>query len=234
MKHYFSVGLFCLGLMLTNGVGARNAGVLKIDSVGNAASRVLKNNLVEIKVQLDGVFVNFEVSGKNKKFNVQIASEQGKLAFTNKQCIIAYQANAISTVSFVIQKTDFLLIPFEDMNKRLVFYRIPLNLKNGETHSVLPFFILKEQYCLFNIKTSKMLVYEEAKIENLKKGKTTFVTNMSVFHLDRTDDQSYHEFFSVEKEVKLAENVAPITVKNTLISMMRDFYDSYTINAYFN
>ena len=99
MKHSFFVGLFCLGLMLTNGARAVEVSRLKIDSVGSVTSRVLRNNLVEITVQLDGVFVNFEITGKNKKFKVQIASEQGKLAFSDKQCIIAYQANAISKVS---------------------------------------------------------------------------------------------------------------------------------------
>lgn len=199
MKQFFSVGLFCLGLLLTNGAKAVEESRLKIDSVGNATSRILRNNLVEIKIQLDGIFVNFEIVSKNKKFKVQIASEQGKLAFTNKQCIIAYQGNVLNKVSHVIQKSDFLLIPFEDVNKQLIFYRIPLDLKNGETHSALPFFLLKEAYCLFNLKTSKMIVYEEAKIENIKKGKTSYVTNISVFHLDRTDDQSYREFLALKR-----------------------------------
>lgn len=210
---------------------AKNQSVMADSTIGN--TKMLSNSLVQIKVQLDGVFVNFEVNNKGKKSKVQIVSEQGKLTFTNKQCIISYLANAMSKVSYVIQKNEFLLIPFEDMNKQIIFYRIPLDLKSGETHTVLPFFFLKEQYCLFNQKTSKMLVYEEAKIENLKKGKTSYVTNISVFHLDRADDQSFREFFSLEKEVKLPVTATPITVKNTLITMMRDFYDNYTIDAYF-
>ncbi len=210
---------------------AKNLNVSADSTTANM--KMLNNSLVQIKIQLDGVFVNFEVNNKGKKSKVQIVSEQGKLSFTNKQCIISYLANAMSKVSYVIQKNEFLLIPFEDMNKQIIFYRIPLDLKSGETHTVLPFFFLKEQYCLFNQKTSKMLVYEEAKIENLKKGKTSYVTNISVFHLDRADDQSFREFFSLEKEVKLPATATPITVKNTLITMMRDFYDNYTIDAYF-
>ncbi len=233
MKRFFSVTIFCFYLTFGQAIQNSVVEVQRVDSLSNN-QKILKNSLVEIKIQLEGIFVNFEVISKNKRFKVQIASEQGKLSFTNKQCIIAYQGNLLNKVSHVIQKSEFLLIPFEDVNKQLIFYRIPLNLKNGETHSAVPFFLLKEAYCLFNLKTSKMIVYEEAKIENLKKGKTSYVTNISVFHLDRTDDQSYREFFSLEKEVKLLENAAPITVKNTLIALMRDFYDNYTINAYFH
>lgn len=233
MKRFFSVTIFCFYLTFGQAIQNSVVEVQRVDSQSNN-QKILKNSLVEIKIQLEGIFVNFEVISKNKRFKVQIASEQGKLSFTNKQCIIAYQGNLLNKVSHVIQKSEFLLIPFEDVNKQLIFYRIPLNLKNGETHSAVPFFLLKEAYCLFNLKTSKMIVYEEAKIENLKKGKTSYVTNISVFHLDRTDDQSYREFFSLEKEVKLLENAAPITVKNTLIALMRDFYDNYTINAYFH
>ena len=233
MKRFFSVTIFCFYLTFGQAIQNSVVEVQRVDSLSNN-QKILKNSLVEIKIQLEGIFVNFEVISKNKRFKVQIASEQGKLSFTNKQCIIAYQGNLLNKVSHVIQKSEFLLIPFEDVNKQLIFYRIPLNLKNGETHSSVPFFLLKEAYCLFNLKTSKMIVYEEAKIENLKKGKTSYVTNISVFHLDRTDDQSYREFFSLEKEVKLLENAAPITVKNTLIALMRDFYDNYTINAYFH
>ncbi len=233
MKRFFSVTIFCFYLTFGQAIQNSVVEVQRVDSLSNN-QKILKNSLVEIKIQLEGIVVNFEVISKNKRFKVQIASEQGKLSFTNKQCIIAYQGNLLNKVSHVIQKSEFLLIPFEDVNKQLIFYRIPLNLKNGETHSAVPFFLLKEVYCLFNLKTSKMIVYEEAKIENLKKGKTSYVTNISVFHLDRTDDQSYREFFSLEKEVKLLENAAPITVKNTLIALMRDFYDNYTINAYFH
>ena len=230
----FRIKIAFLSLILlfaSDKISAKNLLVLADSTNGNM--KMLSNSLVQIKVQLDGVFVNFEINNKGKKSKVQIVSEQGKLTFCNKQCIISYLANAMSKVSYVIQKNEFLLIPFEDMNKQIIFYRIPLDLKSGETHTVLPFFFLKEQYCLFNQKTSKMLVYEEAKIENLKKGKTSYVTNISVFHLDRADDQSYREFFSLEKEVKLAANATPLVVKNSLIALMRDFYDNYTIDAYF-
>ncbi len=230
----FRIKIAFLSLILlfaSDKISAKNLLVLADSTNGNL--KMLSNSLVQIKVQLDGVFVNFEINNKGKKSKVQIVSEQGKLPFCNKQCIISYLANAMSKVSYVIQKNEFLLIPFEDMNKQIIFYRIPLDLKSGETHTVLPFFFLKEQYCLFNQKTSKMLVYEEAKIENLKKGKTSYVTNISVFHLDRADDQSYREFFSLEKEVKLAANATPLVVKNSLIALMRDFYDNYTIDAYF-
>jgi len=128
-------------------------------------------------------------------------------------------------------KNDFLLFPIEDWNGNRIFYKIPLKI-NSIKDTIYPFFILKNQYCLFNQRTGVLLAYETLKKEYLIDDKSYFLTDLSLFHLGSSSEMNEIQF-RTQKEIGLLENVTPVEVKKHLLDAISVFFDRSIFDAYF-
>lgn len=209
-----------------------NANAAISDSTSNQI-RIVKNAQVQVSVHLESNNLYFEILRGKVKYRVTAVNEIGKISFSNSKTILSYLGNAFSKVDYILHKTEFLLFPVQDENGKMIYYRIALDLENGSSTSALPYILMRGQFALFNQKTAKMLVYEQIKQENYRTKKIFYVTNFNIYHLDKSENENYREFYSTEKSVGVSLNLTPLALKVKMMDLLIDFMPNYTIENYF-
>ena len=206
---------------------------INTDSSSQSGVRIVKNAQVQVTISLSNNNLSFEVVRGKVKYKVTAVNEIGQISFTNTKSILSYLGNAFTRVDYVLHKTEFLLFPVKDESGKLIFYRVALDLDHGTSTSALPYLMMKGQSALFNQKTAKMLVYEQIKQENYKTKKVFFVTNFNIYHLDKSENENYREFYSTEKSTGIPSNLTPLALKVKMMDLLIDFMPNYTIESYF-
>ncbi len=181
------------------------------------------------KIECDDLSVEI-INGKEKN-KIKLLNAFGKLSFTSALPIVAYNGDKIHLVQYLFCNQEFLIFPFEDWNSNFIYYKIPLK-KNSGSDRIHPLFILKEQFCLFNERSSIILTYRNDMREYFISNQSYYLTTLSLYDLCKNKNSDIIEF-QTQKEINLPENASPTQVKQQLITAMSNFYDESIHNTYF-
>lgn len=194
-------------------------------------TQVISNEDFKIKVNIHNDDLSVEIIHGKKKNNIELANDYGKLTFTSALSIVAYSAEQIHLAKYLICKREFLIFPFEDWNGNLIFYKIPL--KQSSTNSQIhPLFVLNKGHCLFNEKSNILLASQQDIKEYIIAERSIYLTALTLYDFSG-NEKSEEIRFQTAKQLNLPENASPKQVKQELLSIMSDFYDTTDFNVFF-
>jgi hypothetical protein len=194
------------------------------------STKVISNQEVKVTAIIDGAAISFDIRRGKERQKIKVNNAFGKLSFTSNASIVAYKNDRINLEQFLFCNNKFLIFPFEDWNSNLIFYKIPLN-KKLVSNPINPFFILKEQYCLYNQRTQVLLTYEQDMKEYLISDESYFLTALHLFDLS-SEAQDEIEF-QTQRDLSLPENSSPQHVKKQLLKAISTCYEKPIFDAYF-
>jgi hypothetical protein len=194
------------------------------------STKVISNHDIKVTAIIDGDALSFEIRRGKERQKIKVNNKFGKLSFTSTSSIIAYNSNRINLEPYLFCNNKFLIFPFEDWNSNHIFYKIPLN-KKLVSKPIDPFFILKEQFCLYNQRTHVLLTYEQDIKEYLISDESYFLTALHLFDLS-SEAQDVIEF-QTQRDLCLPENSSPQHVKEQLLKAISTCYEKPIFDAYF-
>jgi hypothetical protein len=194
------------------------------------STKVISNHDIKVTAIIDGAAISFDIRRGKERQKIKANNKFGKLSFTSTSSIIAYNSDRINLEPYLFCNNKFLIFPFEDWNSNLIFYKIPLN-KKLVSKPIDPFFILKEQYCLYNQRSHVLLTYEEDMKEYLISDESYFLTALHLFDLS-SEAQDEIEF-QTQRDLSLPENSSPQHVKKQLLKAISTCYEKPIFDAYF-
>ena len=194
------------------------------------STKVISNHDIKVTAIIDGAALSFEIRRGKERQKIKVNNKFGKLSFTSTSSIIAYNSDRINLEPYLFCNNKFLIFPFEDWNSNLIFYKIPLN-KKLVSKPIDPFFILKEEYCLYNQRSHVLLTYEQDMKEYLISDESYFLTALHLFDLS-SEAQDEIEF-QTQRDLNLPENSSPQHVKKQLLKAISTCYEKPIFDAYF-
>lgn len=196
-------------------------------------AKEFSNDNFNIKVKIQGENLTFEIKNKFLKNKINAISDFGEVNFTSYSPIISYLGDSIKVVDNLFYKNEFFLLPVEDWKGNQIFYKIPLmSAKSSDT--IHPFFILKEQYCIFNIRNGVIFSHEKIKNEFFIDSESYYLSNLSLrYSYFNKKQDNITISFCTQKEINISENTNPNDFKSALLKSIKVFLDNQIYDAFF-
>ena len=194
-------------------------------------TKAISNDDFNIKIYIQSDDLSVEIIHDKEKNKIKLVNDFGKLSFTSALSIVAYHNDQIHLAKYLFCKGEFLIFPFEDWNGNLIFYKIPLNQRSASSE-IHPLFVLNKGHCLFNERSNILLTSEQDMKEYIISERSIYLTTLTLYDFGG-NEKSDTIVFQTPKKMNLPEDASPKQVKQELLSIMCDFYDTTEYNAFF-